>query len=73
VKRRSLKSKIEGMANVIVSQILQSFQEIERIQRLIDETDCSDLDAFRFKVSKFDIMAIISLILLGGVVLWIQR
>ncbi|MGE5582463.1 MAG: hypothetical protein ACM3X9_07975, partial [Bacillota bacterium] len=40
VKRRSLKSKIEGMANVIVSQILQSFQEIERIQRLIDETDC---------------------------------
>ena len=73
VQRRSLKSKIEGMANVIVSQILQSFQEIERIQRLIDETDCADLDAFRFKVSKFDIIAIISLILLGGAVLWMER
>jgi energy-coupling factor transport system permease protein len=72
VKRRSLKSKIEGMANVIVSQILQSFQEIERIQRLIDETDCADLDAFRFKVSKSDIIAIISLILLGGAVLWME-
>ncbi len=73
VKRRSLKSKIEGMANVIVSQILQSFQEIERIQRLIVETDCADLDTFRFKVAKSDIMAIISLILLGGVVLWIEQ
>ncbi len=73
VTRRSLKSKIEGMADVIVSQILQSFQEIERIQRLIDETDCADLDAFRFKVSKSDMMAIISLILLGGAVLWIEQ
>ena len=73
VKRRSLKSKIEGMANVIVSQILQSFQEIERIQRLIDETDCADLDAFRFKVSKSDIIAVISLILLGGAVLWMEQ
>lgn len=73
VKHRSLKSKIEGMANVIVSQILQSFQEIERIQRLIDETDCADLDAFRFKVSKSDIIAIISLILFGGAVLWMEH
>jgi energy-coupling factor transport system permease protein len=73
VKRWSLKSKIEGMADVIVSQILQSFQEIERIQKLIDETDCADLEAFRFKVSKSDMMAIFSLILLGGVVLWIER
>ena len=72
-KRRSPKSKMEGMANIIVSQILQSFQEIERIQKLIDETDCADLDAFRFKVSKSDIIAIISLILLAGVVLWMEQ
>ena len=72
VKRRSLKSKIEGMAHIIASQILQSFQEIERIQRLIDETDCAELDAFRFKVSNVDIMALISLILLGGAVLWLE-
>ena len=73
VKRRSLKHKIEGMANLIVSQILQSFQEIERIQKLIDETDYAGLDAFRFKISKSDIMAIISLILLGGLVLWLEQ
>jgi energy-coupling factor transport system permease protein len=73
VTRWSLKRKIEGMANVIVSQILQSFQEIERIQRLIAETDCADLDAFRFKVSKSDIVAIMSLILLGGAVLWMEH
>ncbi len=73
VKRRSLKNVIEGMANIIVSQILQSFQEIERIQKLIDETDCADLDAFRFKVSQSDRIAIISLLLLGGAVLWMER
>ncbi len=73
VKRRSLKSKIEGMADVIVSQILQSFQEIDRIQKLIDETDFADLDAFRFKVSQSDMIAIISLILLSGAVLWMEH
>ena len=72
VKPRSLQGKIAGMANVIVAQILQSFQEIERIQKLIEETDCADLDAFRFKVTQSDIVAMISLILLGGAVLWIQ-
>ncbi len=73
VKRRSLKSKINGMANVIVSQILQSFQEIERIQKLIDETDCAYLDDFQFKVSKPDVSAIISLVLLSAAVLWLEH
>jgi len=57
----SFKTNIKQISDVLVSLIVKSFQKTERIEKLIEEGDANHLYLYRFKFSKNDAIAILSL------------
>ena len=63
---------IKGISQIIVSLLVNSFEKIDKIQSLVEQVD-DDLYDYKFNVSKIDIVAVGSFVLLTSVLWMIER
>ncbi|MHB8126248.1 MAG: energy-coupling factor transporter transmembrane component T family protein [Desulfitobacteriaceae bacterium] len=66
------KTKIKELSNILVLFITNSLQKTEEIQKLVEQTNTNDF-IYSFKVSRNEILAIFSLIILLTVLIFLER
>lgn len=71
--RWDIKAKIKGVADILVTLIVDSFQKLGRIQSFVEEAAPGDLYNYRFRLSKYDGMGIIAVVLLAGFVFLLEK
>lgn len=71
--RCKLKTIIKGIAQIIVSMIVSSFEKLEKIQSFVEKVNPADLYESKFKVSKSDAVLLLSFILLVLLVFNVEK
>lgn len=67
------KINIQGISQSIVSLLVNSFEKLDKIQAFVENVNPDDLYHYKFKVSKRDVAAMMSFILLTAVLFMIER
>jgi len=71
--KRRFKINIKGISQIIVSLIVNSFEKLDKIQDRVENVNPEDLYDYSFKLSKLDVVAILSFILLTSVVFMVEK
>ena len=71
--KRRFKINIKGISQIIVSLIVNSFEKIDKIQSFVEKVDPNNLYNYSFKLSKSDVIGIVSCIFLTAVVLIVEK
>ncbi len=71
--KRRFKLNIKGISQIIVALIVNSFEKIDKIQSFVEKVSPDDLYHYRFKISKSDVIGILSFILLTAVILMVEK
>lgn len=64
---------IKGISQIIVSLIVNSFEKIDKIQSFVEKVNPDDLYSYEFKISKRDVIAIISFFIFTFAVITIEK
>jgi energy-coupling factor transport system permease protein len=70
---KKFRLNIKGIAQIIVSLIVNSFEKIDKIQCFVEEVKPEDLYGYRFKLSFKDILAVLSIVILTAAVWAVER
>lgn len=71
--RRKFKVNINGVSQIIVSLIVNSFDKLDRIESFIEKAEPDDLYHYRFKLSVSDGLSIFSFFLFMYLVLMVEQ
>ncbi|EHQ87613.1 energy-coupling factor transporter transmembrane component T family protein [Desulfosporosinus youngiae] len=71
--KKRFKINIKGISQIIVSLIVNSFDKLDKIEHLVEKVNPEDLYNYRFKLSKNDLIGVLSFIALTAVVLMIEK
>lgn len=71
--KRGFKLNIKGISQIIVSMIVNSFEKLDKIQSTVEKVNPDDLYNYSFKLSKSDLIGVLSFILLTAVVLIAEK
>lgn len=66
--RRRFKLNIRGISNVLVSLIVNSFQKLDRVQAFVEQVSPEELYGYRFKIRKYDGVAMACMTIFFAVV-----
>gem|GEM_PF-804925 len=72
-KNENFKMKMKGVSQIIVSLLVNSFEKLDKIQSFVEKVSPEDLYHYKFNVSKRDVVAVMSFILLTWVLLLVER
>ncbi|KUO64145.1 MAG: ABC transporter permease [Gracilibacter sp. BRH_c7a] len=67
------KINIKGISQIIVSLLVNSFEKIDKIQKFVEEVNTEDLYHYSFKISKRDVVAVLSFVLFTSAVIMIEK
>ncbi|MBC2728484.1 energy-coupling factor transporter transmembrane component T [Desulfosporosinus sp.] len=67
--KRRFRINVKGISQIIVSLIVNSFEKIDRIQSFVEKVNPNDLYNYRFKLSKTDVIGVLSFIILTAVIM----
>ncbi len=71
--RWKLKINIKGISQIIVSLIVNSFEKLDRIESFVEKVNPDDLYNYSFKLSKSDVLGVLSLVLVTFVIMMIEK
>lgn len=71
--KKRFKINIKGISQIIVSLIVDSFEKLDKIERFVEKVKPDDLYDYSFKLSKSDVIGVLSFISLTAVVLMIEK
>lgn len=71
--KRKFKINIKGISQIIVSLIVNSFEKIDTIESFVEKVNPEDLYHYHFKLSKSDVIAVVSFILLTVLLLIVEK
>lgn len=62
--RRDLKSKLNGISQIIVSSLVDSFQKLDELERMVEKVSAQDLFDYELKMTRHEGIAALSITLL---------
>lgn len=71
--RWKFKINTKGISQIIVSLIVNSFEKIDKIESFVEKVNPEDLYHYSFKLSKTDVLAAVSFILLTVLLLMVEK
>jgi len=69
---RRFRINVKGISQIIVSLIVNSFEKLDRIQSFVEKVNPDDLYNYRFKLSKSDVIGVLSFIILTAVIMILE-
>lgn len=70
---RKFKINIKGISQIIVSLIVNSFGKLDKIESYVEQVNPEDLYNYSFKLSKSDVIGVLSFIFLAFVVMMLEK
>jgi energy-coupling factor transport system permease protein len=69
----SIRSKFNGISQIIVSLLVDSFQKLDKLENFVEKINPEELFHYKFKITKREIIALLSIVLLLLVINFIEK